>query len=90
MARHAFSLLAKVASGAEHEGEVGIGSGFEEHACFGNGCITPEISGRNIVSVDAAGAFGIELVFPCCAQVPAEGLILLKVQTGARAHAFTT
>lgn len=46
MARHAFALLAKVASGAEHEGEVGIGSGLEEHAGLGDGRVTLQIGRR--------------------------------------------
>ena len=56
MARHAFALLAKVASGAEHEGEVGIGSGFEEHAGLGDGRVTLQI-GLSLIHIYPA--------FPC-------------------------
>ena len=84
---HALTLLAKVSRGAEHEGEVGIGSGPEEHAGLGDGRVASEIRGGDIVAVDAAAAFAVKLVFPGTAQVPAEGLILLKVETGAGAHA---
>ncbi len=72
------TLLAKVSRSAKHEREAGTGCGLKVHARFGDGRVPFQIARGHIIAVDGAAAFAVELAFPGAAQVPAEGLILLK------------